>query len=458
MAPRYVRPVRETLRADRAEPDKTSGRLRRHGALVALLLGTAAFRMTQNMALTTLSLLAHHSVHLGAGAIGSLGAISGIVVAFVTLVLSRRIPHHRAALSAAGGMGLLTLALIVLAVASSFGVLLVGVVLLAVAGGLTMTGLLNAIVTEAGRRRERVIAIYTVTLSLSLAVGPLLETFVLSLAREAVRAPYVAFAVFPLLGAVLALLASRQQRGAREAAERARQEGGEEIEEEVPGERLVIEVSSDEVVALGSHKESSGPLPGAPPTRRWSGGLLSTRAGQMALVTELLYGVPFAGITVFGALVAHVGFGFSPARVQLGFTVFFVLSLLARAVVAFKAPIIHKKALLTLAALLTTAGLALLGLGHGALELFLAMGLLGIPHGLTFPLSLALIAESTPAAGLPRANATLLGSGNLLSVVVPLVLGGIIPEIGYQKMTLVMLGPVVALTAVHLALRKAPAS
>ncbi len=103
---------------------------------------------------------------------------------------------------------------------------------------------------------------------------------------------------------------------------------------------------------------------------------------------------------------------------------------------------------------MTIAGLLLLGLGHGAWALFFAMGLLGVPHGLTFPLALALVADATPVTALPRANATLLGSTNITAVIVPLILGGLIPAIGYQDMTLVMLGPVLAFSAVHLALRK----
>jgi DHA1 family multidrug resistance protein-like MFS transporter len=426
-------------------------RLGRRGALLALLVATAAFRMTQNMALTTLSLLAREAVHLGAGAIGALGAISGIAVAVVTLVLSRRVPHHWAAVSAAAGMGGLALALLVLATAPSFAVLAAGAVLLGVAGGFAMPGLLNAIVAESGRQRERVIAVYTVTLSVSLAAGPLAETVVLALAHQAVRVPYVVFAALPCVGVPLALLASRHRAGSVATSPPELSETG--------GGDLVVDPSTDEVVAvtaepvLGFGGPSHRSRPG-----RWRTGLLSTSAGRMAIVSELLYGIPFAGITVFGALVARVGYGFTPARAQLGFTVFFVLSFAARAAVAWRAPIVRKRALLMVSAGLTLAGLALLGLGHGAAVLFVAMGLLGIPHGLTFPLALALVAEATPVARLPRANATLLGSANVTGVVVPLVLGGIIPAVGYRGMTLVLLAPVAVFSAMLAGLRHRPAS
>ncbi|MHB8246519.1 MAG: MFS transporter [Acidimicrobiales bacterium] len=407
------------------------------GVLVALLVATAAFRMSQNMAVTTLSLLARQAVHLGAGAIGILGATTGLMVAAVTLLVSRRVPHHRAGASAAGGMVALGGALLVLAVAPSFGVLVAGAVLLGAAGGIAMPGLLNAVLSQAGVQRERVIAIYTVTLSVSLAIGPLLETIVLSLAHQAVRTPYVAFALVPIIGASLILLS--QRRSARAAD--------------------VVPAPSDDETVYGvdaAGDVAPEPTKVAAPFIRGHRrpGLLATGSGRLALVAQLLYGVPFAGITVFGALVARVGFGVSPSRAQLGFSVFFVFSLLARAAVAWGAPIVHKRALLTLSAALTVGGLLLLGLGHGVLALFVAMGLLGIPHGLSFPLALALVADATPIADLPRANATLLGSTNLVSVIVPLALGAIIPAIGYQAMTLVMLIPVVMFGLVQLGMGK----
>ena len=100
---------------------------------------------------------------------------------------------------------------------------------------------------------------------------------------------------------------------------------------------------------------------------------------------------------------------------------------------------------------LTAAGLVLLGTGHGLIVLMVAMGVLGVPHGLTFPLALALVADATPVADLPRANATLLGSTNLVSVIVPLVLGAIVPAVGYRGMMLAILVPVAAFSAVQLA-------
>lgn len=446
-------------------PGPASGRR----LLVALLVATALFRMTQNMATTTLSLLAGEAVHLGAAAIGVLGAVLGLLVALVTLLLSRRVPHHRAATSAAWAMAGLAVSLLVLAVAPSFGVLAAGAVLLGAAGGLAMPGLLNAIVSTAGGERERVIAVYTVTLSVSLAVGPLLETVVLSVGHQDVRIPYVVFTVFPLLGAVLLVAARpRRRRTARFVAttsDGASVEAGAGRPDGVgTGRGASVDPGPDDAAASEETSvgvDAAGDVatePAGSPRRRGSGrsGLFASRAGRTALVAQLLYAVPFSGVTVFGALVARRGFGVSAAEAQLGFTVFFVCSFAARAAVAWRAPIAAKQALLWASAALTATGLVLLGTGHGLVLLLVAMGVLGVPHGLTFPLALALVAEATPVDALPRANATLLGSTNLSSVAVPLALGAIVPTVGYQGMMLAVLLPVGAFALVQLAMHVRP--
>ena len=412
----------------------------RHAGLLAVLLAAAAlFRMTQNMAVTTLSLLARDDVHISATEIGVLGAVTGLMVALVTLFVSRRVPHEHAAVSAAAGMVGLAVSLLVVAAASSFAVLAAGVLLLGIAGGIAMPGLLNAVVAIRAGERERVIAVYRATLSVSLAVGPLLETVLLSSARQDVRVPYLAFAILPVVGAGLILVGSRRRRvEERRAAPAARE----------AEEGLAVDTAGD--VA------SETPRPALPSTERRRAGLLSTGSGRIALVAQLLYAVPFAGITVFGALVARAGYGASPARAQLGFTVFFVFSLSSRAIVAWRAPVRRKVGLLWVSAALTAAGLVLLGVGEGQLAYLGAMAMLGVPHGLTFPIALALVAESTAVTDLPRANATLLGSSNLTSVVVPLVLGAVVPAIGYRGMTLVMLGPVAAFALLQFGLGSRP--
>jgi DHA1 family multidrug resistance protein-like MFS transporter len=399
--------------------------------LVLLLVGTAVFRLSQNMGITTLSLLARQSAHLGATQVGLLGSLAGLALAAVTLLVSRHIPHTAAAASAVLGMALLAASLLELALASSFALLVAGALALGAAGGIAMPGLLNALVAGAPARRERVIALYTVVLSISLVAGPLLETFVLALSGQEVRVPYLAFAALPAAGAAALALG-------RPSADRT----GARLDPAVPPATATRASSANDM------PEKKGPRV------KQRKGLLGSADGQDALLAQLLYAVPFAGVSVFGALVARLGYGVSPAEAQLGFTVFFLFSLASRALLAWRTPLAHRRALLWAAAALSAGGLILLGTGSSSAELFAAMALLGVPHGLTYPLALALVADATPLELLPKANATLLGATNLTSVLVPAVLGAIIPAVGYKDMTLVLLGPVVLFAAVRLGLAR----
>jgi MFS family permease len=150
---------------------------------------------------------------------------------------------------------------------------------------------------------------------------------------------------------------------------------------------------------------------------------------------------------VFGALVARVAFGVTPGEAQLAFTAFFATSFAARALVVWRAPVTRKRAVFQISGAMTVTGLVLLGVGHGLPLLLVAMAVLGLPHGFTFPLALALVAEAAPPGGLTRANAVLLGASNLTGVIAPVVLGALVQPAGYRGMVLLILVPVVVFGA-----------
>lgn len=412
----------------------------RRYTLVTLLVATAFFRLTQNMALTTFSLLGREKLSLSAGMIGGVGALTGLCLSLVTLVFSGRVPPRRAAGSAAAGMVMLLAALLTFSLASSLAMFVLAAVLLGLAGGMTQPGLINAVEANAVANRDRAVGLYAVVLSVSLAIGPLVETLVLSLGHQDVRVPFVVFPIFPMLGAILLGV----------PCWRRMHPSGPVTVPPAAGATGPRQFPSDE------RPSRSRPRPR--PHRGWRRGLFASRQGRTALIVQLLYAIPFAGLTVFGALVARIGFGVTAAQAQLAFTAFFATSFAARGLVVWRSPVVHKQVLLWASAALTVFGLILLGTGHGLGILLIAMGVLGLPHGLTFPLALALVADSTGPAELPRANAALLGSTNLTTVVVPLVLGAIIPAVGYRGMTLVTLIPVAAFSALLFTQRPRAAS
>lgn len=170
--------------------------------------------------------------------------------------------------------------------------------------------------------------------------------------------------------------------------------------------------------------------------------LIGTPGGRVALIIQLLYSVPFATVTVFGALLARSEFGLDPAHSQLGFTTFFVMSFASRVVLVRRSPIASKLAVFAGCTVLTATGLALLASGGPTVAFFVAMALLGLPHGAIFPLALSLVASSAEPEQLAAANAGLFAVTSLAAAVTPAVLGVTASALGYRAMAASALVPV----------------
>ncbi len=408
---------------------------RRHWVVLGSLIGAAGlFRVTQNMAITSFSLLGKRELGLGAGTLGVLGAISGLVLVTVMVTVAARVPARRAAAAVVAASLLLAASLVTFAIATSLVVFILAIVLLGAAGGLGLPVLLNAVENAAGDNRQRAAAMYAMALSASLAIGPAIETMVLDGASQALRVPFVAFVALPVVAAVLVFGRVLRSHGSSRHPLVA---SIDRIDDAGPPE------SPRSTTPLGT--ESTCTV--TPPGRSWHEGLVGSREGRLALTAQLLYAVPFSGITVFAALVGETVFGATPAETQVGFTAFFVTSFAVRGVVSWRSPVTHKMTLFVISAVLTALGVVLLGTGHGLGLFFLAMALLGLPHGITFPLSLALLGDSMSPAELPRANANLLAASNVATIVVPPILGVLVPYFGYNGMTLFILAPLALFTA-----------
>ena len=405
------------------------------------------FRATQNMAQTTFSLLGREDLGLKAGTLGLLAALAGLAMVVVTLRFASRVAPGKARAAAAAGSLVLAGALAVFVFASSLGPFAAAVIALGIAGGVGFPALTSAFGSAEGAQREQALALFALTLSASLAIGPLMETLVLDLHHQDLRAPFAVFVVFPLLGA--ALLA----RPARRSKRMSLSGGGE-------GTGTIGDAAPGAIAGTGpepgpSGAGSSGAGSSGAGGAAWSQArrprfgleLWQTPGGRLALTAQLLYAVPFAGVTVFGALVARVAFGVTPGEAQLAFTAFFATSFAARALVVWRAPVTRKRAVFQISGAMTVTGLVLLGVGHGLPLLLVAMAVLGLPHGFTFPLALALVAEAAPPGGLTRANAVLLGASNLTGVIAPVVLGALVQPAGYRGMVLLILVPVVVFGA-----------
>lgn len=392
-----------------------------------LLVVTMLFRGSQNMAQTTMSILGHERLHLDPATIGAVMAGSALCGVAASAVIAPHVPLERRPLAVAAGVGGLAIALCLFATAPGLTQMVVAAGLLGVGGGLTMPLLTTMAGSWGGPGRDRDLALYTMALSLSLAVGPLVEALVLRVSGQSLTTAFLVFTGFPVAAVVLL------------RARKARSE---------PSGAAGLGSEPSEVVGLGP-----GVAPGSPgttSTRRWRARyrtLLSNRAWRSAVIGMLIYQVPFVAIVTFGGSMARVVDGASPAAAQVAFGAFFATSLFARGWAAWRAPISGKTGALLLSALVTVVGLLLLSLGHGLVWLVVAMAVLGFPHGLVFPVVLAMVAGGSTPEQLALANATFLALVNLVAVVIPTLLGLLIVGFGYRVTMLLVLIPVLGFSA-----------
>ncbi len=369
------------------------------GPLLIVLFATGLYRASQNAAQTTLSLIAHDVLHIGPSLIGIAVTIAGLTSAGASLLIAGRLRSHqlKGAILASLLLGALSIGLYY--IASNVIIFIAASVTIGISGGLAMPTLATLATTSKNISPARGVAAYTAALSASLAVGPLYETFILKSSHENVRIALMAFMPFPIIGFILILFGIKAAQNVRS-------------------------------------------------TSKAKGGSLQIRQSipiRLAISAQLLYQAPFVAVVAFGALIARYSFGASSSTAQLGFTIFFVLSFASRVILLWKPDILPPTRLLKVSALLTLIGVTMLALMHGEALLIVSMALLGIPHGVTYPVSLALLAKWTSQDTRTQANAALSSVTSFVGVLLPFILGLLAASFGYRVMVGLVLIPVLVL-------------
>ena len=252
----------------------------------------------------------------------------------------------------------------------------------------------SGILGKTGSGRERVITLYTVILSASLVVGPLINSAIL--AHVSLDFSFAAFAFFPVGAAVLSLLIPVPR----------------ESSTVVPNE--VAEKANQEVKPVGSFRHT------------WR-----NRGFQAAVFIYAMYGIPFAALVSFGGLFSHEYYNASNASVQLYFVIFFGISFLFRAIMLF-AKKINIRAMILASIFLTLLGVMMLVTIINPISYAIALAVLGIPHGLTFPTSLIVISRSSDESRRNALNSYFGSSYAMISVLTPLLMGLLADQFGLR--------------------------
>lgn len=333
-----------------------------------IIVATVSARSVNNMVATSLPFLAKYTFSFSNVMVGGLSAVFNIstfaVTSFINPHLDSRLRRKVFILST--GAIPLTLFLYYLATPITLWPI-------SVMSGLAFGIIFPNIITSATLHHDhmvqmRLLAIYSLSLSLSLVMGPSIETWLLTFLDY--RQIFLPFMIISLIGFLVSPFIKFPA-----------------IKREVRGRS-----------ALRNR------------------GLISS------IVAITVYNVPFAAITSFLVIFAVEKFSVTSSVAYSVFIYFFLTSFISRLSMAIK-PFTSLFLPMLISSLITITGLALIPFMNSFLYFVLIMALLGIPHGTIFPMASMLIARGTTPAERNVANSYFLAYNNSLFITVPVIIG-----------------------------------
>lgn len=364
--------------------------------LIVIVATTIAVRGSNNMIQTTVPLLAHYDFSFSKLDVGLLSAVFGIATFVTTTLLNSRLEVQ------ARRMAFIATAFAYPAVILAFFFTSPLMLWALTAASGAITGLLMPnMITAAGlfenrQIRERSIAMYTTALSISLIFGPAIETYILD--------------IFPLKYAFLFFVSFG-----------------------------IVAAALSPFVKFPNREE-----------KRKRAKFTIVSGFRTAVLLNLSYNIPFILITVFAGIYAKTELGVSYSGVTLYYTVFFSTSFVARLALTVRRPSEKLNFLVVLTLFLTIAGITLMSFSTGFLMFGIAMALLGIPHGLSFPVSLVYVSRSYSPEMRSTANSYFFSILTVVLVGGPILGGYSTGEIGFRETFLLLVPIALLLTALTL--------
>ncbi len=258
-----------------------------------------------------------------------------------------------------------------------------------IAFGLILPNLItSASLVDDKRAAERLLSLYSTSLSISLIIGPSLESYVLSIFGY--RSVFLAFLPLGALAFGLSWYVKFP-----------------EVKRETHG--------------ISAIKNK---------------GFISS------VLSITTYNVPFAALTAFLTIYAIEKFGVPKDLAYFSYIPFFTISFLTRLSMTIR-PFSSLRYPLLISILITLIGLTGMVLSPSFYSFLVFMAILGIPHGSIFPMSTIMIARSTSQIERNAVNSYFLAYNNILFVSIPIIVGALSQTIGLGDAFLVLIIPVI---------------
>ena len=348
-------------------------------SILILVAFTFAVRSSNNAFMTTIPLFVERYFHFTETDVGLIAGFSSLVMFLTTFFINSRLcARSRRRLFIFANV-LITISLLLIMYSTAFSVWLY-VLFVSFSAGIIMPNIITSAGDYPDRRvRERIMGIYTLALSASLIVGPTLEGLVLD--YFPLKYGFLLFALISVIAVVLSPFMKFPEAKSEESKD--------------------VKVFAN---------------PGF----------------KVAIFSILTYNVPFSMIVFFSGIFAEQAFKMPYSVIMLIFSALFAVSFISRLALSYFVPSNLWK-YIKFSMLMTAIGVSVVFFSRDALLYVIGIMILGVPHGLTYPLSISSIGRSFDINKRNKANSYFFAIIMLINIVVPTAAGVLIDYIGFRN-------------------------
>ncbi len=345
--------------------------------VIVILSITFSVRATNNLIMTSIPLLAKYDFGFSQTLVGILSALASASTFLTTALINTKLNSKNRRISFIASNFLYTFVLVGYWVSNH-----VTLWMLTAAGGGLLGLIMPNIITSASLfkdsvLRERVLALYTVFLSLSLITGPAIESYLLHFVS--LKEVFLVFALFGALATAMS-----------------------------PFMHFPVEKRTGEKTDV-----------------------LKNPGFRVALYNIMAYNIPFAILLAFAGIFEKDTFHISLSLVTLLFSLFYLSSFLSRILLSIR-PAKNVRTYMISAMGVSVAGIIIMVLSNNIIIFVVALLILGIPHGLTYPLSVLTISRAFGPQHRNTANSYFFSIMMLVGILLPLVGGVLVDTIGFR--------------------------
>lgn len=347
---------------------------------------TFSLRASNNMLFTMVPVFSKYELSFSTAQIGMLSALFSVFTFFVSTFLNAKLTSSNRKKFFVFSAFLYFICFIMFYFSNATNIwLLVGI------SGFSLGALMPNIITAAGlcedkNKRERIIAVYTITLSSALIAGPLIELMILKFVS--LRESFLIFSLFPFIAFLFSFF---------------------------------IKFPKESNIVNGNIS------------------IIKNSYFLASVLNILIYNIPFFVLISFAGIYAKEVFNINISTINLYFSIFFASSFIGRFYLLIKPP---KKIFngMIFSGILTIIGITIIIFSKSPIFFAISLFILGFPHGFTFVLSLIGIARGTDLELRNKANSYFFSIISGLSTLTPLVFGYLL-QLTNIKYLFVMLIP-----------------